>query len=237
MSLPECTVNTANIQNLPDSPNISADELKQEFDKAGKELKEYINDLLIPAIENLVRTEKDTLSRSLSETSTKLNNNLIEANSKIDKTKTELEKSTDSKILADNKKRYPVGKIIMSTKNVNPSTYLGFGTWTLWGAGKVPVGVNTADADFNTVEKTGGSKTQGLRALIGATHNTPYRIGYLASAPVKGKSYSYSTMGTTLVQNIAEKDINHSTPVVRTDGKDATTLQPYITCYMFKRTA
>ena len=53
----------------------------------------------------------------------------------------------------------PVGHIRMETTNVNPATYLGFGTWTLWGSGRVPVGVNSADTDFATVEKTGGSKT------------------------------------------------------------------------------
>ena len=50
MSLPECTVNTNNIQNLPDSPTLTADELKQEFDKSGKGIKDYINDILLPAI-------------------------------------------------------------------------------------------------------------------------------------------------------------------------------------------
>ena len=42
----------------------------------------------------------------------------------------------------------------METTNTNPATYLGFGTWISWGAGKVPVGVDTADTDFATVEKT-----------------------------------------------------------------------------------
>ena len=53
---------------------------------------------------------------------------------------------------------YPIGSIKMTTVNTNPSTYLG-GTWVSWGAGRVPVGVNTGDTEFNTVEKTGGQKT------------------------------------------------------------------------------
>ena len=52
---------------------------------------------------------------------------------------------------------YPVGSIKMTAENTNPSTYLG-GTWVAWGAGKVPVGVDTTDTDFATVEKTGGEK-------------------------------------------------------------------------------
>ncbi len=55
-------------------------------------------------------------------------------------------------------KLYPVGHILMSSNSANPSTYLGFGTWVAWGSGRVPVGVNSSDTDFSTVEKTGGAK-------------------------------------------------------------------------------
>ena len=58
-------------------------------------------------------------------------------------------------------KLYPVGSIKMSVENRNPALDIG-GTWTVWGSGRVPVGVNTTDTDFNTVEKTGGSKTNTL---------------------------------------------------------------------------
>ena len=47
---------------------------------------------------------------------------------------------------------YPVGSIYMSVNNVSPQTFLG-GTWTKWGSGRVPVGVNTSDSNFSTVEK------------------------------------------------------------------------------------
>lgn len=53
---------------------------------------------------------------------------------------------------------YPVGSIYMSVNNTNPSTLFG-GTWVAWGSGKVPVGVDTSDTDFDTVEKTGGAKS------------------------------------------------------------------------------
>lgn len=53
---------------------------------------------------------------------------------------------------------FPVGCIYISVTNVNPSTYFG-GTWESFGSGKTLVGVNTSDSDFNSVKKTGGSKT------------------------------------------------------------------------------
>jgi hypothetical protein len=54
---------------------------------------------------------------------------------------------------------YPVGSIYMNAAvATNPATLLGFGTWVAFGAGKVPVGIDAADSDFNTVEGTGGTK-------------------------------------------------------------------------------
>lgn len=130
---------------------------------------------------------------------------------------------------------YPVGSIYMSTSSTNPSNFMG-GTWVAWGSGRVPVGVNTSDSDFNTVEKTGGAKTQELRALIGAVNNNTLTLGYNPVGAVGGIRYTngYGVVGSN-PGNI--NTINHSTLVRRADGNNATTIQPYITCYMFKRTA
>ena len=56
----------------------------------------------------------------------------------------------------------PIGHVRIESNNTNPATYLGFGTWTLIGAGRTIVGINTSDSDFNTVNKTGGEKTHRL---------------------------------------------------------------------------
>lgn len=64
----------------------------------------------------------------------------------------------DNLITEKMKMMYPVGSIILKMNNVNPSTYLGFGTWELIAQGRTLVGVNTSDSDFNTVNKTGGAK-------------------------------------------------------------------------------
>lgn len=47
----------------------------------------------------------------------------------------------------------------MSTSNTNPSDIFPNTTWVAWGSGKVPVGVDSSDTDFNTSEKTGGAKS------------------------------------------------------------------------------
>ncbi|MDE2099162.1 MAG: hypothetical protein KGL39_18045 [Patescibacteria group bacterium] len=54
---------------------------------------------------------------------------------------------------------WPIGSVFISVVSTNPATLLGFGTWSAIGAGRVLVGVDGADPDFQTVEQTGGAKT------------------------------------------------------------------------------
>jgi len=54
---------------------------------------------------------------------------------------------------------WPIGSIFISVSPTNPATLLGFGTWTAFAVGRVLVGLKAADADFDTVEETGGAKT------------------------------------------------------------------------------
>lgn len=52
---------------------------------------------------------------------------------------------------------YPVGMILESYCNINPSEYC-IGEWELTSKGMVTVGYDPSDKDFNQVKKTGGSK-------------------------------------------------------------------------------
>ena len=80
---------------------------------------------------------------------------------------------------------YPVGSIKMTAENTNPSTYLG-GTWVAWGAGKVPVGVDTTDTDFATVEKTGGEKEHILTTNEMPSHEHTTMYDYYGSTYLNG---------------------------------------------------
>ena len=53
---------------------------------------------------------------------------------------------------------FPVGAIYMSTTSANPSTFWTGTTWQAFATGKTIVGIDTSDTDFNSVNKTGGSK-------------------------------------------------------------------------------
>lgn len=170
--------------------------------------------------------------------------------------KSQLETIIKNVLLEDSKKKYYVGKIILDTKNVNPATYLGFGTWVLWGQGRVPVGVNTSDSSFNTAEKTGGSKTHVITTSEMPSHNHSVNITTKsAGAHTHPVPYYQSEFGsgsypvnTTSTIGLNNKTYNtnsagsHTHTVSgNTESKGSGTamslLQPYITCYMWKRTA
>lgn len=94
----------------------------------------------------------------------------------------------------------PVGHIRMETTNVNPATYLGFGTWQYWGQGRVPVGVDASDNDFNTVEKTGGEKkhTMTLAELVDHTHVLVGSAG-TAHDKIETAAYGSNTSGNNII--------------------------------------
>lgn len=95
--------------------------------------------------------------------------------------------SVDSIYTEDGKKLldalHPVGSIYLSTSSTNPSTYFG-GTWERFANGQVLVGVDTQETEFNTVQKTGGSKTHTvtLKDVPAHTHSIPKLSGTAASA-------------------------------------------------------
>lgn len=56
---------------------------------------------------------------------------------------------------------FPIGRGFIDFTNTDYSNYLGF-TWERELIGKVPVGIDSNDTDFNTIGKTGGEKTHTL---------------------------------------------------------------------------
>ena len=141
---------------------------------------------------------------------------------------------------------YPVGSIYMNaTVATNPATLLGFGTWTAFGAGRVPVGINSGDSDFDTVEETGGSKDAIIptHTHTAATSSTDSGHTHTVPGVATDTAGSSVTIGQgraieTRTTNTGTANITSSTTVANA-GVSATgkNLQPYIVVYMWKRTA
>jgi len=122
---------------------------------------------------------------------------------------------------------YPVGSIYTNAGvATNPGTLLGFGTWTAFGDGRVIVGVDSTDTDFDAVRETGGAKTHTLTVAQLPSHTHPIQVFNESGSPdgdVGGDSSS-SSLGTTNTQATG-------------GGAAHNNLQPYITAYMWRRTA
>lgn len=174
---------------------------------------------------------------------------------------------------------YPVGSIYMSVNYISPSSLFG-GTWVSWGTGKVPVGIDTSDGNFNTVEKIGGTSTVTLTSsqIPSHAHTVPAntaswagdhghttqartvsdalklddavlgwrgRITTGASESITSKT-SGGVTGRPFYIDIPSLTVNsagghtHNIPASTTStygtSGNHSNLQPYITCYMWKRT-
>lgn len=122
---------------------------------------------------------------------------------------------------------YPIGTIYESVNATNPSEFIG-GTWISWGAGRVSVGVDTSQAEFNTVEKTGGEKTHTLTVDEMPKHDHTVAV-------VNSINYGGSNSAEVLMANVLMGD-KGSTDYTG-NGQPHNNLQPYITSYKWKRTA
>jgi len=124
--------------------------------------------------------------------------------------------------MADN----PIGTVRTFGVPTNPATLLGFGTWTAI-AGKVIVGIDATQTEFDTLNGTGGEKTHTLvideiprhRLPIAATEG--YGVG-------TGRFAGRSSPGTS--------EWTGYTDYIGGDGAH-NNLQPYIVKYVWERTA
>lgn len=144
----------------------------------------------------------------------------------------------------DGREPFPVGAVFISVVATNPQTLLGYGTWSAFGAGKVLVGLDSGDTDFDTAEETGGAKSKTISAHAGtavATHTdhthdvtsnittTPATVQSGAGATVVGSGANGTSTSTgasiPLAHTVTQPDAH----------ADLNVVQPYIVCYFWKR--
>ncbi len=125
---------------------------------------------------------------------------------------------------------HPVGSIYISTSSTNPGTLFG-GVWRAFAPGRVLVGVNPSDSDFSTSGKMGGSKTHTLTVNEMPKHVHTQTLHWSAQA---GNS---SVVSPALETNDPREYSTYPTTGETGGGQPHNNLQPYITCYMWRRSA
>lgn len=160
---------------------------------------------------------------------------------------------------------YPVGSIYMSVNSTNPSTLFG-GTWEQFAQGRVLLGVGSnGETNYTTAEQTGGSEnsvashthtqqehnhTQQAHnhTLLSNSEKNANANGFGANNKVYGISgvwhdsapafqhYNVDPSGQHYVKSV--RAVNNSTTAVNNStGEVGGNRMPFITCYIWKRTA
>lgn len=156
---------------------------------------------------------------------------------------------------------FPVGAVFIAVVSTDPATLLGYGTWSAFGAGKVMVGLDSGDTDFDAAEETGGAKTKTIAQAnlpnistgAGTAHthtqdahvhtqrrnntttgaNSGWTTAFDASSSNPVADVNTGT-GSTVAVNQDESAHTHS---LGGSGTALNVMNPYIVCYFWKRTA
>ena len=136
---------------------------------------------------------------------------------------------------------FPVGAIYTAVVSTNPATLIGFGTWTAFGAGRVMVGFDSGNALFDSAEETGGSADAIVPSHTHTATVTDSGHSHVINgfAGGSGGSGVYTGSVSTPVTSATSSATTGISVAVSTTGVSVTNAnyQPYITVYMWKRTA
>ena len=156
---------------------------------------------------------------------------------------------------------FPVGWRFIGVVSTNPATLLGYGTWSAIAAGRILVGLDSGDPDFDTVEEIGGAKTKTIAQAnlpnistgAGTSHNhiqNAHTHDFLPRSATTGSVSSIVT-GTldtsSTISGANQPHIQNQTPTNQPEaahthslggsGTALNVMNPYFVVYMWKRTA
>lgn len=153
---------------------------------------------------------------------------------------------------------FPIGAVFIAVVATDPADLLGYGTWAALAAGRMLIGYNAADTDFDTVKETGGAKTSS--ALIAHTHDITdpthnhtqdshtHVLTQLRDATTGGATTNIaltadtsSTLGTKITGATTATNQAAATGITATDsagsGSSFSIMNPYLVVYFWERTA
>lgn len=124
---------------------------------------------------------------------------------------------------------WPIGCVFHAGVSTNPATLLGFGTWAPHGPGRLEVGLDAAQAEFDTLDETGGAKTHALTVAELAAHPHDYNP---AQWTINTFMFAFGS---------PPEAGNFSSPLADTGnaggGAAHNNLMPYLVVYRWKRLA
>jgi len=153
---------------------------------------------------------------------------------------------------------YPVGSIYLGTLSTNPNTLFGFGTWVAFGSGRMlisqdatyPAGTTGGAATTTLITANLPSHTHTFSATTGAMNSNTshtHQIGSRDSTANNGGDPNQEFVndfgtGNGPAATTSSVNIDHTHNVSGTtggtgSGTAATTISPYISVYMWNRTA
>ena len=155
---------------------------------------------------------------------------------------------------------YPVGAVYISVLSTSPATLFG-GTWSAIATGRVLIGLDSGDTDFDTVEETGGAKIKTIAQAnlpnistgAGTSHNhtqDAHNHNFLPRSATTGSVSSIVTGTLDTSSTISGANQPHNQPATATNQAEAAhthslggsgtalnVVNPYFVVYMWKRTA
>ena len=160
-------------------------------------------------------------------------------------TKTEIQDLLSDAIAQSKLDANPVGSIITTISNTNPSTYIG-GTWERFAQGRTMVGVDESDSVtlMQTANKMGGSTNPITEhrhdfAKVGSqqTFTFAWGTGTYATSQVYLNSGSVASGAASSNNLLTRQHADLGGTTNSGNNTDHNNWQPFMTVYMWKRTA
>lgn len=141
---------------------------------------------------------------------------------------------------------WPIGSVFISTVNTDPAELIGVGTWEAFAAGRVLVGLDTGQTEFDTLGETGGAKTHTLteselpahsHGITDPGHTHVENSNNTTTGALRGWGAPDTSTNQTTATGYSTASSQTGVSVDSTGGGDAhNNLSPYLVVRFWRRT-